>query len=325
MDKKIMFSGVQPTGKITLGNYLGTICNWKDYQEQYNCLFSVVDLHAITIRREPKVLRESVKNVLATFLATGVDPEKAILFVQSDVKEHSECSWLLNCYTYIGELNRMTQFKDKSGGKTSVSSGLYTYPILMAADILLYQTDLVPVGQDQKQHVELTRDIANRFNNEYSETFKIPEPFIPKLGAKIMDLQNPEKKMSKSGLENGCIYLSDTDAEIERKIKKAMTDTIGIVNYNDEQKGIKNLLTIQSIVEKTSIEDLVKKYENSDYKTFKDDVAHSVVKEIQPIRNKIEELKKDKVYLEEVRANGAYKASKMAHKTVRKMKKKIGL
>lgn len=259
-NKKIIFSGIQPSGNLTLGNYLGALKNWVKLQDEYDCYYCVVDLHAITVRQEPKDLRRRTLEVLAIYIASGIDPDKNTIFIQSHVPTHCEAGWLLNCNTYIGELFRMTQYKDKSQRYgESVSAGLLTYPVLMAADILLYNTDLVPVGKDQKQHLEITRDLAQRFNNLYSPTFKIPEPYIPEAGAKIMDLQDPTKKMSKSSdNENSYILIMDPPDAIRRKISRCVTDSLGIVKYTDEQPGIKNLMTILSTITGMTMEELEK-------------------------------------------------------------------
>ncbi len=326
-NKKVMFSGIKPSGDLTLGNYLGAIKNWVRLSKEYDAYFCVVDLHAITVRQEPKMLRQRTLEILSIYLASGLDPNECTFFIQSHVPTHSECGWLLNCYSYMGELSRMTQFKDKSKNQEngSISVGLFDYPVLMAADILLYQTEVVPVGIDQKQHVELTRDIANRFNNEYSETFKIPEPFIPEFGAKIMGLQNPDKKMSKSGDNfNDYILIMDSDDDIRRKVARAITDNVGKVAYNDEQLGIKNLLTIVSCIEGISPVEVSKRYEDKSYKEFKDDVAEIIIKELAPIRDRVNELMGDKSQLEEIYKLGAEKAYRASNKTLSKMKRKIG-
>jgi tryptophanyl-tRNA synthetase len=258
--RKVIFSGIQPSGELTLGNYLGAIKNWIKLQDEYECYFCVVDLHAITVKQEPKNLRARTLEVMATYIASGIDPKKNTIFIQSHVPAHSEAAWLLNCYTYMGELGRMTQYKDKSQKYgESVAAGLFNYPVLMAADILLYQTDLVPVGSDQKQHLELARDIAKRFNNTYSETFVIPEPYIAPNGAKIMSLQEPTKKMSKSDDNpNSYILIMDPPEVIRKKISRAVTDSIGIVKYRDEQPGVKNLITILSTLTSMSIDEIEK-------------------------------------------------------------------
>ncbi|OSB10859.1 tryptophan--tRNA ligase [Paraclostridium bifermentans] len=326
-EKKIIFSGAQPSGKLTLGNYLGAIKNWKELQEDYNCYYSVVDLHAITVPQEAKNLRANTMQLLAQYMASGLDPEKNTIFIQSHVSCHTELMWILNTMTYMGELSRMTQFKDKSQkSEANLNAGLFTYPVLMAADILLYQTDLVPVGEDQKQHLELARDLANRFNNRYSPTFKVPEPYIPKAGARVMSLQEPTKKMSKSDEnENGYILLVDDADTIRRKIKRSVTDSVGVVRYSDEQPGIKNLLDIYSKLENKSIEDVVAMYEGKGYGDFKNDVAEVIVETLKPIKDQYEYLLSNKDYLEDIYAKGAQKAEYQARKTLRKVYKKVGL
>ncbi|GIM31969.1 tryptophan--tRNA ligase [Paraclostridium bifermentans] len=326
-EKKIIFSGAQPSGKLTLGNYLGAIKNWKELQEDYNCYYSVVDLHAITVPQEAKNLRANTMQLLAQYMASGLDPEKNTIFIQSHVSCHTELMWILNTMTYMGELSRMTQFKDKSQkSEANLNAGLFTYPVLMAADILLYQTDLVPVGEDQKQHLELARDLANRFNNRYSPTFKVPEPYIPKAGARVMSLQEPTKKMSKSDEnENGYILLVDDADAIRRKIKRSVTDSVGVVRYSDEQPGIKNLLDIYSKLDNKSIEDVVAMYEGKGYGDFKNDVAEVIVETLKPIKDQYEYLLSNKDYLENIYAKGAQKAEYQARKTLRKVYKKVGL
>ena len=325
-DKKVIFSGIQPSGDLTIGNYLGAIKNWVKLQEEYECYFCVVDLHAITVKQEPKNLRKRTLEMLAIYLAAGIDPEKNTMFIQSHVSAHCEASWLLTCSTYMGELSRMTQYKDKSknsGG--NISAGLFNYPVLMAADILLYQTDLVPVGKDQLQHLEIARDIAERFNKTYSDTFAIPEPYIGKSGAKIMDLQEPTKKMSKSGENvNGFILLMDPPEVIRKKINRSVTDSLGVVKFNDEQLGVKNLMTILMTITGMSIEEIEEKYEGLGYAQFKKDVAEAIVAELQPIQTKIKEYIGNKAYLEEIYKKGSEKANYVANKTLRKMQKKIG-
>jgi tryptophanyl-tRNA synthetase len=327
-NKKVIFSGIQPSGNLTIGNYLGALKNWVKLQDQYDCYYCVVDLHAITARQEPKDLRRRTLEILAIYIAAGIDPEKNTMFIQSHVPAHTEASWLLTCNTYVGELSRMTQYKDKSskfGNSASISAGLLNYPVLMAADILLYQTDLVPVGLDQKQHLELTRNIAERFNNSYSPTFKIPEPYIPKEGSKIMDLQEPLKKMSKSSDNpNSFILLMDPPEVIKKKISRAVTDSIGIVKYSDEQPGVKNLMTILNTLTGETFEEIEKKYEGQGYARFKEDVATAIVNELEPIQNKVKTLLENKEYLENIYKSGAEKASYVATKTLRKMQKKIG-
>lgn len=326
-EKKVIFSGIQPSGNLTLGNYLGALKNWVALQDDYTCYFCVVDLHAITVQQKPAELRKRTLELLSIYIAAGISPEKNTLFIQSHVPAHSECCWLLTCNTYMGELSRMTQYKDKSQKYgNSIAVGLFNYPSLMAADILLYNTDLVPVGKDQTQHLELTRDIAIRFNNSYSDTFKVPEGYIPKVGAKIMDLQDPSKKMSKSSDNpNSYILIMDPPDVIRKKISRAVTDSLGLINYTDDQPGVKNLLNILSAIKGTSTDDLVEGYKNKGYSELKHDVAEAIVKELTPIQEKVTELLKDKTYLESVYKEGAEKASYVANKTLRKMQKKIGL
>ncbi|HDJ1464431.1 TPA: tryptophan--tRNA ligase [Clostridioides difficile] len=325
-EKKVILSGAQPSGKMTLGNYLGAIKNWTELQDNYDCYYSIVDLHAITVPQDPKVLRANTIELLAQYIACGLDPEKNTIFIQSHVKEHVELMWVLNTMTYMGELSRMTQFKDKSQkSEANLNAGLFTYPVLMAADILLYQTDLVPVGDDQKQHLELARDLANRFNNRFSPTFVVPEGYYPKGGARVMSLQEPTKKMSKSDSnENAFILLSDDSDSIKRKIKRSVTDSLGVVKYNDEQPGIKNLIDIYSNLSKKSVEEIVNMYEGKGYGIFKEDVAEVVSEALRPIREKYVDLLNNKDYLEKIYSMGAEKAEKQARKTLRKVYKKVG-
>lgn len=324
--KKVIFSGIQPSGQLTLGNYLGAIKNWVKLQDEFDCYFCVVDLHAITVKQEPKDLRQRTLEVLAIYIASGIVPEKNTLFIQSHVPAHSEAAWLLTCNTYMGELGRMTQYKDKSQKYgDSIGAGLFTYPVLMAADILLYNTDLVPVGQDQKQHLELARDVANRFNNAYSPTFKVPDPYIPKIGAKIMSLQEPTKKMSKSDDNpNSYILIMDPPEVIRKKVSRAVTDSLGIINYTDEQPGVKNLLDILIAINGSTSEELVAYYKDKGYADLKKDVADAILSELEPVQNKVNEILKDKKALEEIYKLGAEKASYVSMKTLRKMQKKIG-
>ncbi|HFL3597239.1 TPA: tryptophan--tRNA ligase [Clostridioides difficile] len=325
-EKKVILSGAQPSGKMTLGNYLGAIKNWTELQDNYDCYYSIVDLHAITVPQDPKVLRANTIELLAQYIACGLDPEKNTIFIQSHVKEHVELMWVLNTMTYMGELSRMTQFKDKSQkSEANLNAGLFTYPVLMAADILLYQTDLVPVGDDQKQHLELARDLANRFNNRFSPTFVVPEGYYPKGGARVMSLQEPTKKMSKSDSnENAFILLADDSDSIKRKIKRSVTDSLGVVKYNDEQLGIKNLIDIYSNLSKKSVEEIVNMYEGKGYGIFKEDVAEVVSEALRPIREKYVDLLNNKDYLEKIYSMGAEKAEKQARKTLRKVYKKVG-
>lgn len=325
-DKKVIFSGIQPSGDLTLGNYLGAIKNWVKLQDEYDCYFCVVDLHAITVKQEPKDLRRRTLELLSIYIASGIVPEKNTMFIQSHVPQHSEAAWLLNCFTYMGELSRMTQFKDKSARSgSSVVAGLLNYPVLMAADILLYGTDLVPVGRDQKQHLELTRDIAERFNGIYSPTFTIPEPYIPEAGAKIMDLQDPSKKMSKSADNpNGFILIMDPPEVIKKKINRAVTDSLGIVKYTDDQPGVKNLINILSVIKGITPMEIENYYQSKGYAEFKNDVAEAIIGELSPIQEKVKELVNNKEYLQSIYKDGAEKARYVANKTLRKMKKKIG-
>ena len=328
-DKKIIFSGVQPSGNLTLGNYLGAIKNWVDIQKDYNCIYSMMDLHTITVRQTPADIRRRTLEVLALYIACGINPEETILFIQSHNPAHAELGWVLNCYTYMGELQRMTQFKDKCAKHAdNINAGLFTYPSLMAADILLYQTDLVPVGEDQKQHVELCRDVATRFNNIYGDVFKIPEPYIPTVGARVMSLSSPENKMSKSDKDpNGTVYLLDRPEDIMRKFKKAVTDsdTERCVRFDMESKpGVANLMSIYSACTGKTFAQIEAEFEGKGYGAFKPAVGEAVVETLRPIREETERLLKDKAYLESVYKAGAEKASYIANKTLRKVYKKVG-
>ena len=327
--KKIVFSAIKPSGEITLGNYLGAIKNWIRFQDDYECYYCIADLHAITVKQEPKLLRKRVLEILAIYIASGLDYEKSTLFVQSHVPAHSEASWLLTCTANMGELSRMTQYKDKTAKlkeNTSISAGLFNYPVLMAADILIYNTDFVPVGIDQKQHVELARDIAQRFNSSYSDTFVLPEAKISESAAKIMDLQDPEKKMSKSDdNENSYILVLDKPDVIRRKIARAVTDSVGVVNYTDDQPGVKNLINIVSAIEGIKPDEVVKRFEGKGYKEFKEYVADTIIEELKPVQEKANELLSEKEKLEKIYGEGAMKANYHAIKTLRKMQKKVGL
>jgi tryptophanyl-tRNA synthetase len=321
-----IFSGIQPSGTITLGNYIGALTQFIELQNEYNCYFCIVDQHAITVPQERLVLRQNIRSLAALYLAVGIDPEKVTLFIQSEVPAHAQAGWMLQCVSYIGELERMTQFKDKSSGKEAVVAGLLTYPPLMAGDILLYNTDLVPVGEDQKQHLELTRDLAERFNKKYNEIFTIPEVRIPKVGARVMSLQDPTKKMSKSD-PNPKAYISilDDAKQIEKKIKSAVTDSEGIVKYDKENRpGISNLISIYSILSKKSISEIELQYDGKGYGTFKSDLAQVVISELEPIQNKYKELMESS-YLDEVLDNGAMKANAVASKMIKKMESAMGL
>ena len=324
--KKIL-TGLQPTGEITLGNYIGAIRQVTKYQEEYDSYIFIADLHAITIPKEPEELRNNIKKLLNLYLACGIDPKKNKIFIQSDNEYHCNISWMLECNTYYGELSRMTQFKDKSKKHgDSIPAGLFTYPVLMAADILLYNTDLVPVGIDQKQHLELARDLATRFNNAYSPTFKVPDPYIPPVGAKVMSLQDPTKKMSKSDDNpNSYILIMDPPEVIRKKISRAVTDSIGVINYTDEQPGVKNLLDILISIKGYSKDEVVELYKDKGYADLKKDVADAIVEELAPIQERVNNLLKDKKALEEIYKLGAEKANYAAIKNLRKMQKKIGL
>jgi tryptophanyl-tRNA synthetase len=326
-EKKTIFSGIQPSGGLTLGNYLGAIKNWVALQDEYQAIFCIVDLHAMTVPKEPKDLRKNTYEVLANYIASGLDPNQATLFIQSHVSAHAELAWLLDCFSYYGELSRMTQFKDKSQkNEGNITAGLFNYPVLMAADILLYQTDLVPVGEDQRQHLELTRNIAQRFNNRFSPTFVVPEPYIAPVGAKIMDLQEPTSKMSKSNEnQNSYILLSDSDDDIVRKFKRAVTDSYGEIRYTEDQPGVKNLIDIYSKITGDSAGEIVERYQSKGYAALKESTAEVVVGELRPIRETAEALMKNKDYLEAVYKKGAEKAERAALKTLRKVKKKVGL
>ncbi|WP_019240494.1 MULTISPECIES: tryptophan--tRNA ligase [Bacillus] len=323
---KTIFSGIQPSGSLTLGNYIGAMKQFVDLQNDYNCYFCIVDQHAITVPQDRLALRKNTKSLAALYIAAGIDPNKATIFIQSEVPAHVQAGWMMTCTSYIGELERMTQFKDKSSGKDAVSAGLLTYPPLMAADILLYDTDIVPVGDDQKQHMELTRDLAERFNKKYNEIFKIPEIRTPKIGARVMSLQDPMKKMSKSDPNpKGYIALLDEPKVIEKKIKSAVTDSDGTVKYDVVNKpGISNLMGIYSILGNISIEDIEKKYEGKGYGDFKADMAEVVINALKPIQDKYNELINSEE-LDHILDIGAEKANKQANKMLRKMNNAMGL
>ena len=326
-DKKIIFSGVQPSGNLTLGNYLGAIKNWVDIQKDYNCIYSMMDLHTITVRQTPADIRRRTLEVLALYIACGINPEETILFIQSHNPAHAELGWVLNCYTYMGELQRMTQFKDKSARHAeNINAGLFTYPVLMAADILLYQTDYVPVGKDQMQHIEICRDIAQRFNSLYGDVFKMPEPYIPKAGARIMGLTTPDSKMSKS-IPEGCVFLMEKPEDIARKFKRAITDsdTERCVHFDPEHKpGVANLMNIYSAVTGKTFEEIEAEFDGLGYGKFKPAVGEAVVECLRPIREEATHILADKAYLEKVYTEGAQKASYVANKTLRKVYKKVG-
>lgn len=326
MDKKVIFSGIQPSGCMTLGNYLGAIKNWVDLQNEYNCLFSVVDLHAITQKQDPAELRRRCIEFLVLYIACGIDPEENILFFQSHVSSHTELQWVLNCYTHMGELSRMTQFKDKSEKQhENINAGLFDYPVLMASDILLYQTDLVPVGIDQKQHLEITRDIATRFNNLYGQTFKVPEVYIPKVAARVMSLQEPTKKMSKSDEnENSFISVLDNADVIMRKFKRAVTDSDNEIVFKEGKDGINNLLSIMSGVTGKSIESIQIEFEGKGYGDLKIATAHAVIEVLSPVQKRYTELMNNKDYIEKIYKMGAEKAEQISSRTLNKVFKKLG-
>lgn len=325
-DKKVLFSGMQATGNLTLGNYLGALKNWVTLSDEYECFYSVVDMHSITVRQDPATLRRRARALLILYIAAGLDPKKNCIYYQSHVSGHAELAWILNCFTYMGELNRMTQFKDKAAKHAdNINAGLFTYPVLMAADILLYQADVVPVGVDQKQHLEITRDIAERFNNIYGDVFTIPEAYIGKVGAKIMSLQDPAKKMSKSD-ENpsASIYLMDDPDTIMRKCKRAVTDSEAQILYRDEQPGVKNLINIYSACTGRTPEEVVKEFDGRGYGDFKMAVGESVVSALKPLQDEAARLTKDKAYIDGIIKENAEKAGYYANKTLRKVQKKVG-
>lgn len=326
--KKSMLSGIQPSGDLHLGNYLGAVKNWGARADEFDCYYFMADLHTLTVRQDPKLLRRRSLEQLAQYIACGIDPEKNVLFLQSHVHEHAELGWILNCYTMFGELSRMTQFKDKCAKNAdNINGGLFTYPSLMAADILLYQADYVPVGEDQRQHCELTRDIAVRFNNLYGETFKVPEAYIPKAGARVMGLGNPTSKMSKSD-PNGCVFLMEKPEDIARKFKRAITDsdTENCVHFDPANKpGVSNLMNIYSAVTGKSIDEIEREFDGQGYGVFKSAVGDAVIETLRPIREEATRLLNDKAYLCSVYTEGAQKASVIARKTLRKVYKKVGL
>ena len=328
MEKKVILSGIQATGDLHLGHYIGVLKRFVEMQEEYDCYYMIANLHALTVRRNPKELKENAYKLLASYIAAGLDPEKSTIFLQSQVHEHAELGWVLDCYTYMGELSRMTQFKDKSAKHAdNINAGLFTYPSLMAGDILLYQADLVPTGEDQKQHVELTRDLAERFNKLYGDTFKIPEPYIEKVGARIMGLQDPTSKMSKSStIPNDTILLIDTPEEITKKIKKAVTDSEGVVRFDEKNKpGISNLMEIYGIITKKTMPEIEKEFEGRNYGVFKNAVAEAIIKELEPFRNRYNELMSNPELIEEIYNKGAEKAAKVASKTLKNVYDKIGI
>lgn len=326
-DKKVLYSGMQATGTLTLGNYLGALKNWVSISDEYECFYGVMDLHSLTIRQEPANFRKNARNLYALYVAAGLDPEKNCLYYQSHVSAHAELGWILDCFTYMGELNRMTQFKDKAAKHAdNINAGLYTYPVLMAADILLYQADLVPVGVDQKQHLEICRDIAERFNNLYGEVFKIPEAYIPEAGAKIMSLQEPERKMSKSDEnENATVRLLDDTDTVIRKFKRAVTDSGNEVRFSEDKPGVSNLMTIYGCVTGKTMEEIEKEFDGKGYGDFKLAVGECVADELRPLQERYYALLEDKTYIEKCIKENDEKAQYFANKTLRKVQKKVGL
>lgn len=325
--KKILYSGMQATGTLTLGNYLGALKNWVNMSEEYECLYGVMDLHSLTLRQEPAEFRKNARSLYALYVAAGLDPEKNCIYYQSHVSAHAELGWLLSCFTYMGELQRMTQYKDKAAKHAeNINAGLFTYPVLMAADILLYQTDVVPVGVDQKQHLEITRDIAQRFNSIFGEVFTVPEAYIGKIGAKIMSLQEPERKMSKSDENaNATIYLLDDRDTIIRKFKRAVTDSESVICYREDKPGISNLIDIYGAVTGHSNEEIEREFEGQGYGTFKLAVGETVADELEPLQKRYAELIADKSYIDRVIKENDEKAAYYAGKTLRKAQKKLGL
>ena len=325
--RKRLFSGIQPTGTLTLGNYIGALRNFKLLEAEYDCLFSVVDMHALTVRQNPTELRQNCLKVMSLFLAVGLDPEQSLIYFQSHVSGHAELGWILDCFTYMGELQRMTQFKDKSARHAdNINAGLFTYPSLMAADILLYQTDLVPVGEDQRQHLELTRDIAQRFNNAYGDTFVVPEAYIPKVGARIRSLQDPERKMSKSDPEDTYIAILDEPNIIRKKLRRAQTDSENSIVYDIENKpGISNLMSIYAAMTGDTMDKISAQYDGKGYGVFKDAVADAVIAELQPIQERYKKISTDKAYLNEVMTKNAARADALAQRMLQKVRRKVGL
>ena len=324
--KKVIFSAIQPSGTITLGNYLGALRNWVKLQDDYNCIFAVADLHAITVRQEPKAFKQNILNAYALLLACGIDTEKSLFFIQSHVHTHAELAWVLNCYTQFGELSRMTQFKDKSAKHAdNVNAGLFAYPSLMAADILLYKSDMVPVGADQKQHLELSRNIAERFNGIYGNTFTVPEPYISTVGARVMSLQDPTKKMSKSDENvNSWVAVLDKPDTIMKKFKRAVTDSEAVVKVGEGKDGINNLIGIMSAVTGKTADEIAVEFEGRGYGDFKTAVAEAVIEEVKPIQARFEEYINNKDYLVEQYRKSAEIAEKISQRTLDKVMKKIG-
>ena len=325
--KKRIFSGIQPTGNLTLGNYIGALRNFEKLQLEYDCLYSIVDLHALTVRQDPAELRKACLRTMAIFLASGLDPERNIIYFQSQVPMHAELGWILDCFTYMGELSRMTQFKDKSAKHAdNINAGLFTYPVLMASDILLYQTDLVPIGAGQKQHLEIARDIAERFNGVYGSVFTVPEGYFPKVGARVMSLQEPTRKMSKSDPEETYIAILDKPDVIRRKLRRAVTDCENRVVFDPEERpGVSNLMSILSALSGMSMDEITAAYDGKGYGAFKDAVADSVIAALEPIHQRYEKISGDKAYLQQVMDSGRERAGALAHRTMLKVRKKLGI
>ncbi|MBR7188695.1 MAG: tryptophan--tRNA ligase [Clostridia bacterium] len=327
IQKKRIFSGIQPTGNLTLGNYIGALRNFNILQDEYDCLYSIVDLHALTVRQNPTELRKACLRTMAIFLASGLDPEKNIIYFQSQVSAHAELGWILDNFTYMGEMSRMTQFKDKSAKHAdNINCGLFTYPVLMAADILLYQTDLVPIGADQKQHLEICRDIAERFNALYGDVFTIPEGYFPKVGARVMSLQEPTRKMSKSDPEDTYIAILDKPEIIRKKIRRAVTDSENRVVFDPESKpGVANLMSIMSALDGKTMEEISNEYSGQGYGRFKDAVADCVIAALEPIQREYDRISADKAYLQQVMDSGRERAAAISHRTMLKVRKKLGI
>ncbi len=324
--KKIIYSGIQPSGILTIGNYIGALRNFKLLEDEYDCFYAIVDMHAITLRQDAAQLRRRTIELAALYIASGLDPDKSLIYCQSHVPAHAELAWILNCFTYMGELQRMTQFKDKSAKhEENINAGLFTYPVLMAADILLYQSDLVPIGSDQKQHLELTRDIAQRFNGLYGDVFTVPEPYIGKIGSRVMSLQEPTRKMSKSDPEDTYISMLDRPNDIRRKIKRAVTDSDAEIRFDPENKpGVSNLLSIAAALSNRSIEAVVAELEGKGYGDLKNMVTEIVTEALKPIQETFDRLMKDKAYVQSVLSRNAGIVSQRAMKTLTKVKKKVG-
>ena len=326
-EKKVIFSGMQPTGMPHIGNYLGALKNWVALQEEYRCVYCIVDMHSLTVRQDPAVLRKRSRDLLMLYIAMGLDPEQVIIYFQSHVPGHAELAWILNCFTYMGELSRMTQYKEKSlKNADNINAGLFTYPVLMAADILLYNADLVPIGDDQRQHLEICRNIAIRFNHIYGDLFTIPEPFFPKIGARIMGLAEPEKKMSKSDSvnENNIVYLLDKPDVIKSKFKRAVTDSGSEIKYSPDKQGVSNLLVIYSAAAGIDIQQAEYEFAGKGYGDFKQSVGEAVIELVRPIQQRFDELSKNKDYIDAIIRANDEKANAIAFRTLRKVKRKVG-